>query len=194
MSILNMTIANYIECQADLHDQPSSTGHPEKTEDKVNTNALKSTDILHDNVTSADDDRAIVWFDIDNTLYPYTSGVEQSKTEKLYEYLLSLGFNKTEADALRARYIKEYGLVLRGLLVHHKIDPVDFDERTDLSVPVEEMLRPDPALLKLLEDLDGSKVRIWAFTNAHLKVCIRYLHLRTMVLTVEPSGLLGLVR
>ncbi|CCM03166.1 uncharacterized protein FIBRA_05288 [Fibroporia radiculosa] len=46
-------------------------------------------------------------------------------------------------------------------------DPIDFDQKCDGSLPLEDMLKPDPALRKLLEDIDRSKARVWGLTNAY---------------------------
>jgi len=46
------------------------------------------------------------------------------------------------------------------------VDPLDFDKKCDGAVPLEEMLSPDSRVHKLLEDIDRSKCRVWALTNA----------------------------
>jgi hypothetical protein len=45
-------------------------------------------------------------------------------------------------------------------------DPLDFDEKCDQSIPLEEMIKPDPAVRQLFLDIDRSKCRVWALTNA----------------------------
>lgn len=72
----------------------------------------------------------------------------------------------------------QYGLALRGLVRHHEvgehhlplprefdskhsfcqIDPLDFNEKCDGSLPLEEMIKPDPSIRKLFEDIDRTKV------------------------------------
>ncbi len=51
-------------------------------------------------------------------------------------------------------------------------DPLDFDEKCDGSLPLEEMIKPDPSLRKLFEDIDRSKARVWALTNAYRTVSV----------------------
>jgi pyrimidine and pyridine-specific 5'-nucleotidase len=58
---------------------------------------------------------------------------------------------------------------LRGLSLF-PADPLDFDEKCDASLPLETMLSPDPRIRKLLEDIDRSKCRVWALTNAYRTV------------------------
>ncbi|CAE6487424.1 unnamed protein product [Rhizoctonia solani] len=53
----------------------------------------------------------------------------------------------------------------------------------DASLPLEELLAPDPAVRKLLEDVDPSKARIWALTNAyktHAQRVLRILELEDL--------------
>lgn len=118
-----------------------------------------------------DANKSIVWFDIDNTLYSAKHGVEERMRENVHNYLVSLGLNDADATALRMSYYKAYGLVLRGLLLHHNIDALEYDKRCNQSVPLEQMLSPDPVVRRLLLDLDRTKVRVWAFTNAYVEVC-----------------------
>ncbi|KAB5594592.1 O-methylsterigmatocystin oxidoreductase [Ceratobasidium theobromae] len=109
------------------------------------------------------DDRLVVWFDIDNTLYPPNEQVVSLVQGNIY----NLKLEPEEARALHQRYYTEYGLSVRGLIKHHDVDPLDFDAKCDGALPLEELLTPDPAVRKLLEDIDPSKARIWALTNAY---------------------------
>jgi len=46
-------------------------------------------------------------------------------------------------------------------------DPEDFDLKCDQALPLETMIAYDPKLRKLFEDIDRSRVRVWALTNAY---------------------------
>ena len=50
------------------------------------------------------------------------------------------------------------------------LDPLDFDQKCDGSLPLETMIKPDPQLRRLLQDIDRSKARVWALTNAYRTV------------------------
>lgn len=50
------------------------------------------------------------------------------------------------------------------------VDPLDFDKKCDGSLPLEDMIKPDPILRKLLQDIDRSKARVWGLTNAYKSV------------------------
>jgi len=88
--------------------------------------------------------------------------------ERIHAYFTSLGLNDDEASDLHMDYYRQYGLALRGLVRHHDVDTLDFDKRCDGSLPLEDMIKPDPSVRKLLEDIDRSKARVWALTNAYV--------------------------
>ncbi|KAG8872933.1 hypothetical protein FRB97_007161 [Tulasnella sp. 331] len=113
------------------------------------------------------DDRSIIWFDIDNTLYPASVKINELMGERIHAYFVAMGLEDDEARKMHMRYYSEYGLALRGLVRHHKIDALDFDRKVDGSLPLDRVLKPDPAVRRLLEDIDRSKTRVWALTNAY---------------------------
>ncbi|MCO5590167.1 hypothetical protein L7F22_044136 [Adiantum nelumboides] len=127
-----------------------------------------------------DDKRAIVWLDIDNTLYKKSTRIAELMTKRIKAYFRGLGLSEEETQRLHKRYYKEYGLAIRGLVMHHEIDALDYDAKCDAALPLDEILRPDENVKKMLEDLDLSKCRIWALTNAyktHALRCLRLLEL-----------------
>lgn len=69
---------------------------------------------------------------------------------------------------LHSKYYKEYGLAISGLVKHHKIDPMAYNREVDDVLPLDDIIKPDPKLRKLLSDIDRSKVKPWLFTNAHI--------------------------
>jgi len=86
---------------------------------------------------------------------------------KVHAYIVSLGFSDEKASKLRTQYLTQYGLTVRGLRCEHSIDPMDFEAKCFASLPLEDMLSPDPLTKELLADIDRSKCRVWAFTNAY---------------------------
>jgi len=82
------------------------------------------------------------------------------------------------------QYYTQYGLALAGLVRHHQIDPLDFDRKCDGSLPLEDMIKPNPAIRTLLQDINRSKVRVWALTNAnkpHAERVLRILNLQDLI-------------
>jgi len=130
------------------------------------------------------DDKLVVFFDIDNTLYSLNSKIAEAMSVRIHAYFVSLGLSDEEASELHLRYYTQYGLALRGLRRHHSVDPLEFDEKCDASLPLETMLSPDPRTRELLEDIDRSKCRVWALTNAyrtHAERVLRILELRDQI-------------
>jgi putative hydrolase of the HAD superfamily len=101
-------------------------------------------------------------FDLDNTLYPLDSGLTRQVDARMNEVVQSLtGLAGREANALRERYLEEHGLTLRGLMLHHGVDPVVFNAMFH-DVALESLIE-DPALADALARLPGRRL---IFTNA----------------------------
>ena len=98
-------------------------------------------------------------------------------TVRIRAYIIGLGLSDKEAEQLHSRYYTEYGLAIRGLVMHHKIDALDYDAKCDATLPLEDVLRPDKAVQDMLGDLDRTKCRVWALTNAYKTHAMRVLKL-----------------
>lgn len=127
----------------------------------------------HDNAqpaTASEPDKRMVFFcDIDNCLYPKSFNIHEHMSELIDAYFRThLALSPEEATALHERYYKDYGLAIEGLVRHHKVDPLEYNEKVDDALPLEDIIKPDPKTRKLLEDIDKSKVKLWLFTNAYI--------------------------
>ncbi|TAQ91084.1 hypothetical protein B7494_g657 [Chlorociboria aeruginascens] len=78
-----------------------------------------------------------------------------------------LGLTQTESANLQKRYYQDYGGSIRGLVLHHKIDALEYNRQVDDALPLDQMLSSDANLRQLLEGIDKSKVKLWLFTNAY---------------------------
>jgi len=106
----------------------------------------------------------VVFLDLDDTLYPPSSGVWQAIGERIQIFMMDrLGVTYDEATSLRRRYFEQYGTTLNGLWFNHGVDPQAYLAYVH-AVPLEEMLHPDPALSAMLEQLPQKRV---VFTNAN---------------------------
>lgn len=113
--------------------------------------------------------RSIFFVDIDNCLYPRNKRVHDLMQELIDNYFAThLALSPEDALMLHQKYYKEYGLAIKGLYRHHKISPLDFNREVDDALPLDDILKPDPELRKLLESFDKTKVKLWLFTNAHI--------------------------
>ena len=110
-----------------------------------------------------------MFFDIDNCLYPKSFKIHNIMGDLIDDYFQThLSLSKEDASELHQRYYKDYGLAIEGLVRHHKIDPLEYNRKVDDALPLDEIIKPDPRLRKLLQDIDRSKVKMWLFTNAYL--------------------------
>ncbi|KAI0597930.1 pyrimidine 5'-nucleotidase [Biscogniauxia sp. FL1348] len=113
--------------------------------------------------------RPVLFFDIDNCLYPRSSKVHDLMATLIDDYFAKhLGLPKEDAIRLHKEYYQNYGLAIEGLVRHHQIDPLDYNAKVDDALPLEGIIKPNPALRQLLEDIDTSKVKLWLLTNAYV--------------------------
>lgn len=63
------------------------------------------------------------------------------------------------------------------------MDALDFNAKVDDALPLENILKPNPKLRKLLEDIDRKKVKLWLLTNAYIN------HGRRVVKLLEVDDL-----
>ncbi|KJZ79941.1 hypothetical protein HIM_00655 [Hirsutella minnesotensis 3608] len=82
-----------------------------------------------------------------------------------------------EASRLHREYYTNYGLAIEGLVRHHQIDPLDYNAKVDDALPLEKVIKPNPELRRLLEDIDKSKVKMWLLTNAYVNHARRVVRL-----------------
>jgi pyrimidine and pyridine-specific 5'-nucleotidase len=69
---------------------------------------------------------------------------------------------------LHQRYYKDYGLAIEGLVRHHKVDPLEYNAKVDDALPLDDIIKPNPQLRKLLDDIDRTQIKPWLFTNAYI--------------------------
>lgn len=106
----------------------------------------------------------VVFLDLDDTLYPPSSGVWQAIGERIQVFVMDrLGLTYDEATQLRRRYFEQYGTTLNGLWHHHAVDPDDYLAYVH-ALPLEDMIHPDPELSSMLDELPQKRV---VFTNAN---------------------------
>jgi len=101
--------------------------------------------------------------DLDETLYPRSAGLMAEIGRRIPLYMIDrMGFAPDEAERLRRLYFMRYGTSLRGLQIENGVDADDY-LRFVHDVPVEEYLKPNPALDAMLSRVRLDKV---IFTNA----------------------------
>jgi pyrimidine 5'-nucleotidase len=106
-----------------------------------------------------------IFFDLDNTLYPASTGLWQVLKERMNSYMRDrVGISEQAIPALRERYFREYGTTLRGLQANHPVDAQDFLAYVH-DVPLENYLQPDPVQRAVLVSLPTRNI---IFTNSDL--------------------------
>ena len=101
--------------------------------------------------------------DLDNTLYPPDAGVLPAVGRRIVRYIVDrLDVSPDEAEQLKARYYRQYGTTMRGLILHHGIVPEDYLAFVH-DVPLEEFIQPNPHLDSMLAKIPLRKA---VFTNA----------------------------
>lgn len=100
-------------------------------------------------------------FDLDNTLYPATSGLFAQIDVRMTAYVQNyLQIEAAQARALQKRYYEEFGATLAGMMARHGMEPHDFLENVhDVDY---DPIKADARLAGLLAGLPGKKL---VFTN-----------------------------
>lgn len=96
-------------------------------------------------------------FDLDNTLYAADCGVFPQIHARMAQFIReTLDLDADAADALRARYWRDHGTTLNGLMREQGLAPelfLDFVHDIDLSA-----IPPSPALAAAISGLPGRKL------------------------------------
>ena len=100
-------------------------------------------------------------FDLDNCLYPASTGLFQLIDERMGAYIQRLlGCDAAEAKRVQKAHFHEHGTTLAGLMKVHRVDPHDFLHDVH-DIPLDRV-QCDDRLGRLLPRLPG---RRFVFTN-----------------------------
>jgi putative hydrolase of the HAD superfamily len=120
-----------------------------------------------------------IFFDLDDTLYPPSSGLWPTLKQRMSLYMIQrVGIPAPDVPRLREAYFRKYGTTLRGLQANHDIDVADYLAYVH-DVPLAEYIRPDPAEQRVLAALP---TRNLIFTNAdanHARRVLRALQIES---------------
>ncbi len=104
-----------------------------------------------------------LFFDLDDTLYPNSTGLWQAIKGRINLYMVErLQIPEKDAPALREQYFKMYGTTLRGLQARHNVNAEDFLAFVH-DLPLKGYLIPDPIQRDVIASLPHRK---FVFTNA----------------------------
>lgn len=101
-------------------------------------------------------------FDLDNTLYPASSGLMAQVSSRMTAFVAQLlGLEPENALIEQKRMFREHGTTLRGLMNDHAVDPTEF---MDYVHAVDyDLVADSPRLSRVLDALPGQKI---IYTNA----------------------------
>ena len=120
-----------------------------------------------------------IFFDLDDTLYPASSGLWPTLKERMNRYMIErMAIPPDEVPSLREQYFRKYGTTLRGLQANHPIDVEDYLAYVH-AVRLADYIHPDPVQQQVLASLPSRNI---IFTNADLNHARRVLQ----VLQIEP--------
>lgn len=96
-------------------------------------------------------------FDLDNTLYPFDPDMSLQINALMRSFISRLlGVTDEQAHDIQKDYFRRYGLTIRGLMIHHGVDPRDYiDHMAQLDLSC---IKPDPALAEVIGRLNGRKI------------------------------------
>lgn len=104
-----------------------------------------------------------IFFDLDDTLYPASTGLWQAIKERMNLYMADrMGFEPDEIPQLREKYYLQYGTTLRGLQSNHEIDVEDYLAFVH-DLPLGDYILPNPDLCEIIASLGTQNL---IFTNA----------------------------
>lgn len=91
-----------------------------------------------------------LYFDLDDTLYPPSSGLWDAIRDRMNEYMQGfIDLPIPEIAKIRQSYLEKYGTTLRGLQAHYEIDTDEYLTFVH-DLPLERYIQPDPNLRNLL--------------------------------------------
>lgn len=130
-----------------------------------------------------------VFIDLDQTIYPSSSGIWEDVADRINTYLeLELKLTPQQALELRRRFYRTYGTTLRGLQHEASVDPIGYMEFIH-DVPIEQKIPSDPDLPGLLTSITVPK---YIFTNAsidHAERVLRHLKIENCF-----DGIIDIIR
>jgi len=114
-----------------------------------------------------------VFFDLDDTLYTKKTGVCEAVRGRISSYMTDvLHIPAEQAEKERTFYFKEYGLTLKGLQCHYKVDPSHYLDYVHGGLELSKHLTPDPVLRTMLHKMRKDIKKI-VFSNADKPHCDR---------------------
>jgi putative hydrolase of the HAD superfamily len=123
-------------------------------------------------------------FDLDNTLHDASHAIFPAISANMNTYIARvLGDGATPAaqelvDAARKHYWKRYGATLLGMIKHHRVNAADFLRETHALSSLEQMIRAERGLARMLRSLPGRKILLTNAPDKYSREVMRHLGLQ----------------
>lgn len=132
-----------------------------------------------------------IFFDLDDTLYPFESGVWQAISRRIDRYLIEhRNLTPQAAQEARARYGRNFGTTLTGLMSEGTIDPGHY-LRYVHAIDLDRLLSPDARLRDILTRIHAQKVVFTNASRAHAEKVTECLRIRDQfrrIIAIEDLG------
>lgn len=127
--------------------------------------------------------RTTIIFDLDETLYKPGIGIWNKLSDRIHKYMEEVArIPKEVIVETRLKYYGEYGTTMRGLIIHHGIDPQHYlDYVHDFTINGE--ITFDPALYNMIKNLPYER---HIFTNATREHALRILKILRIDEFLDP--------
>ena len=135
----------------------------------------------------------VIFFDLDDTLYPSTSGLWDAIGDRITLYMTErLLIPPEEVVHRRDHYFHSFGTTLNGLRREYHVNPQDYMDFVH-QLPLEQYLQADPALESMLSALPQRKHILTNSDTAHTLRVLDRLGVRQHFLTIIDIYALGFV-
>jgi len=161
--------------EQDTREVACTRRYVEKTDEYGHCVLFNPTALQHSSTPAS---HPVFFFDLDNTIYPKSSGIDHMMARRIELFFTEkLRLPLSQAKELGARYYRDYGLSIKGLIKDFAIVPTEYDEYVDCGLPLDDLLRPDAELKRAIRNLNKNHGPCWIFTNAGKTHALRVLRL-----------------
>jgi pyrimidine 5'-nucleotidase len=122
-------------------------------------------------------DYSIIFYDLDETLYPASSGVWEAIAVRINAYMRDrLALSEAEIPEIRHGLYLEYGTTMRGLEALYGIDSQDYLQYVH-DIPLHELITPDQRLRQLIASYPQRRIILTNADVPHAQRVLRVLDL-----------------
>ncbi len=123
-------------------------------------------------------------FDLDNTLHDASQAIFPMISANMNVYIgrvlgdIDGPASAERVDAARLGYWKRYGATLLGMIRHHQVSAADFLRQTHDLSDLQQMIRAERGLARLLRSLPGRKILLTNAPTTYSRDVMRHLGLQ----------------